>query len=212
MAHRRPSTLGPRRRGADGAPAAFRGGANDRSRRRGPRRGAADRPRRWRRAERRHRASFRTRFILTWAVILGAPCGSPVGLTVEIDLGFLAEWLPFILGGVWITLFISVSRSSSRSSWRSSGRSGGCRRTPTSTAPRRSTSRSSAGRRSSSRSCSSSWPCRRRASSSAAADRDHRPAFNYGAYLTEVFRAGIQAVPRRPGRGGAGARPDRSGP
>jgi polar amino acid transport system permease protein len=58
-------------------------------------------------AQRRHRADFRTKFILTWAVILGI-VGGFLGLTVGINVGFLQEWLPFILGGVWITLFISV--------------------------------------------------------------------------------------------------------
>ncbi len=58
-------------------------------------------------AQRRHRASFRTRFILTWAVILGV-IGGFLGLTVGVNVGFLQEWLPFIIGGVWITLFISV--------------------------------------------------------------------------------------------------------
>src|SRR4051794_22800435 len=58
-------------------------------------------------AQRRHRASFRTQFILTWAVVLGV-IGGFLGLTVGVNVGFLQEWLPFILGGVWITLFISV--------------------------------------------------------------------------------------------------------
>ncbi len=60
-------------------------------------------------AQRRHRTNFRTRFILTWFVILGA-VGFFLSQTpaVKIDPGFIAEWLPFIIGGVWITLFISV--------------------------------------------------------------------------------------------------------
>src|SRR3954449_9477713 len=58
-------------------------------------------------AQRRHRASFRMWFIVTWAVILGV-VGGFLGLTVGINVGFLQDWLPFIIGGVWITLFISV--------------------------------------------------------------------------------------------------------
>ena len=46
-------------------------------------------------------------FIVTWAVILGV-VGGFLGLTVGINVGFLQDWLPFIIGGVWITLFISV--------------------------------------------------------------------------------------------------------
>jgi len=58
-------------------------------------------------ADRRHRASFRLWFVATWAVIL-AIVGVFLAITVKINFGFLWEWLPFILGGVWITLFLSV--------------------------------------------------------------------------------------------------------
>lgn len=58
-------------------------------------------------AERGHRRSFRLRFILTWVVVLGLVGGFLIS-TVGIKVGFLQTWLPFIIGGVWITLFISV--------------------------------------------------------------------------------------------------------
>ena len=37
-----------------------------------------------------------------------ASSGASSDFTVGVNVGFLQEWLPFILGGVWITLFISV--------------------------------------------------------------------------------------------------------
>ena len=58
-------------------------------------------------AERRHRTDFRIRFVATWVVILGV-VGGFLYLTVGVNTPFLQEWLPFILGGIWITLFISV--------------------------------------------------------------------------------------------------------
>ena len=53
-------------------------------------------------AERRHRLRFRVRFILTWVVILGA-VALFLAATVKINVDFLLEWLPFIVGGVWVT-------------------------------------------------------------------------------------------------------------
>ena len=58
-------------------------------------------------AERRHQTDFRIRFVATWVVILGV-VGGFLYLTVGVNAPFLQEWLPFILGGIWITLFISV--------------------------------------------------------------------------------------------------------
>ena len=58
-------------------------------------------------AERRNRTSFRLWFVATWVVIL-AIVGTFLAITVKINFGFLWEWLPFILGGVWVTLFLSV--------------------------------------------------------------------------------------------------------
>jgi polar amino acid transport system permease protein len=58
-------------------------------------------------ADRGHRARFRLWFLLTWIVVLGL-VGGFLLKTVGVNVGFLQEWLPFILGGVWVTLFISV--------------------------------------------------------------------------------------------------------
>jgi polar amino acid transport system permease protein len=60
-------------------------------------------------AQRRQTASFRLRFFLTWAVIVA-------GVVAVVIVGakgnprfHLEEWLPFIVGGVWMTLFLSIS-------------------------------------------------------------------------------------------------------
>jgi polar amino acid transport system permease protein len=58
-------------------------------------------------ANRRHRLSFQLQFVLTWAIILGA-VGLFLASTVKIKPDFLAEWLPFIIGGIWLTLGISA--------------------------------------------------------------------------------------------------------
>jgi polar amino acid transport system permease protein len=58
-------------------------------------------------AERGHRTRFRIWFFVTWIVVLGAIAAFLLS-TVGINVGFLQEWLPFIVGGIWITLFISV--------------------------------------------------------------------------------------------------------
>ena len=59
-------------------------------------------------AERQHRLSFRAQFLLTWAVIL-ALIGGFLALAVGVNVGFLQKWAPYILGGVPMTLFISVT-------------------------------------------------------------------------------------------------------
>jgi len=59
-------------------------------------------------AEGRHRANFRLVFALTWAVVLGILIVF-FAVTVGIDWDFMTKWVPYILGGVWITLFISVT-------------------------------------------------------------------------------------------------------
>jgi polar amino acid transport system permease protein len=60
-------------------------------------------------AQRRQSASFRVRFMLTWAVIVTA-------VVILVIIGArgnprfnLVEWLPYIIGGVWMTLFLSVT-------------------------------------------------------------------------------------------------------
>ena len=128
-------------------------------------------------------------------------------LTTRLRLEFLGDWWQFILGGAEVDHHprrlldpARVRPGGARAPW------AGCRATRSSTASRRSTCRSSAARRCWSRSSSgpTPWP---------------RPGLvlplfwagivalgvNYGAYMTEIFRAGIQAVPARPARGGRGA-------
>ena len=57
----------------------------------------------------RARASrrFRLLFIATWIVLVGALVVA-IGLTGRVHPDFMLEWGPFILGGVAITIFVSV--------------------------------------------------------------------------------------------------------
>ena len=59
-------------------------------------------------ANQRRRTRFRLLFVLTWVVILGAVAAF-FALTVGIHYEFLGKWVGFILGGVWITLGISIA-------------------------------------------------------------------------------------------------------
>ena len=149
------------------------------------------------RASRRLR--FRTAFALTWLVLLGGFTLWLVSID-RFDFTFISAQAPYILAGAPLTVFISVCRSPLPSSSRSSGPWGASHATPSSMRSRRCTSRVCAARRSSSRSSSSTWPCRscgrKRPGSRASRWASFALAFNYGAYLTEIFRAGIEAVPR----------------
>jgi polar amino acid transport system permease protein len=58
-------------------------------------------------AEQRRRRSFRTRYLISWAVIIGALIAF-LGLTVGLNIPFLREWAPFILAGIPITLLVSA--------------------------------------------------------------------------------------------------------
>jgi polar amino acid transport system permease protein len=49
---------------------------------------------------------FRALFIATWIVIIGAIA---LGLSGSFDMDFVEEWLPFIIGGVGITIVVSVA-------------------------------------------------------------------------------------------------------
>src|SRR5689334_2281033 len=60
-------------------------------------------------AKRRETVVFRTKFILTWLVIV-------TGVVALVVVGakgnpkfHLADWLPFIISGVWMTLFLSIT-------------------------------------------------------------------------------------------------------
>jgi polar amino acid transport system permease protein len=60
-------------------------------------------------ARRRRSTSFRLRFMLTWVVIVTAVV-LLVAVGAHTNPRFdLFEWLPFIVGGVWMTLFLSIS-------------------------------------------------------------------------------------------------------
>lgn len=59
-----------------------------------------------RRARRRATIGFRARFVLTWIVLIGV---STLALSGSFDTDFVREWLPFILGGVGITIVVSMS-------------------------------------------------------------------------------------------------------
>lgn len=59
-------------------------------------------------AQRRNRLGFRIRFYLTWVLILGAIILF-LALTVHSKPGVLESYLPFILGGIQVTLVLSVS-------------------------------------------------------------------------------------------------------
>lgn len=56
---------------------------------------------------RRQTQRFRIIFVLTWAVLMGSLIGSLV-LAQKIDFAFISEWGPYILGGVTTTIFVAV--------------------------------------------------------------------------------------------------------
>ncbi len=58
-------------------------------------------------ARRRQALNFRIVFALTWVIILGLIVGF-FAVAVGIHVDFLSQWIVFIVGGIWITLFISV--------------------------------------------------------------------------------------------------------
>jgi polar amino acid transport system permease protein len=58
-------------------------------------------------SRRRARLRFRTEFAITWVVMVGVLVVGIV-LTDRVHPDFIAEWAPFILGGVSITIFVSV--------------------------------------------------------------------------------------------------------
>jgi polar amino acid transport system permease protein len=60
-----------------------------------------------RRSRARGRLRFRLTFALTWVVLVGG-LALLIGSTGKIDPGFVATWLPFILGGIGLTIFVSV--------------------------------------------------------------------------------------------------------
>ncbi len=59
------------------------------------------------RSRARDRARFRASFILTWLVLVGGIVLA-IASTGRVHADFMAEWGPFILGGVPITILVSV--------------------------------------------------------------------------------------------------------
>ena len=60
------------------------------------------------RSRRRARGAFRATFTLTWVVLVGILVGSLL-LAGKIDGAFIATWAPYILGGIPITIFVSIT-------------------------------------------------------------------------------------------------------
>ena len=58
--------------------------------------------------QRRRRLLFRLQFSLVWLALVGALVGA-LWLTHKIDPAFIAIWSPFILGGAGLTIFVCVS-------------------------------------------------------------------------------------------------------
>jgi polar amino acid transport system permease protein len=59
------------------------------------------------RAQRRRSTWFRVIFFLTWVVLIGALV-APLLLAGSFDVGFVQEWGPYILGGATTTILITV--------------------------------------------------------------------------------------------------------
>ena len=58
-------------------------------------------------AEERSRTAFRLKVAATWIVLIGVLLAG-LGITGNIDTAFIAEWGPFIIGGASLTVLISV--------------------------------------------------------------------------------------------------------
>jgi polar amino acid transport system permease protein len=56
---------------------------------------------------RRQTIRFRVIFVLTWVALVGTLVGW-LFASGNIDTAFLSEWGPYILGGIWITVFVAV--------------------------------------------------------------------------------------------------------
>src|SRR4051812_45961000 len=152
-----------------------------------------------RRSKRRRTFRFRTIFVLTWLVLIGGLVFALI-TAKRFDPAFLSEWALYILGGVPMTIFVSVSSILFAIVFALLGALG----------------RLSA--RAPIYAAASLYVSLVRGTPlivqiiflylalpqviPAAADVPlpvlgiFALAFNYGAYMTEIFRAGIQAVPR----------------
>ena len=150
-------------------------------------------------AEARRRLWFRVVFALTWVVLIG---GLVLGLVLAeaFDLDFLSLWAPFILGGIGLTILISLTSILLAIPLASLGALGRL----SSRAPVYATATLYV-------SLVRGTPLIVQILFMVLALPQIVPAaaqvplialgifalaFNYGAYLTEIFRAGIEAVPR----------------
>jgi polar amino acid transport system permease protein len=148
------------------------------------------------RVERGRARSWRAQFVAMWLVIVFGLVAF-VALTVRVDADFINGWAPFILGGVPITLFISAVSISIAIVLAGLGALGRLSRNPFLN-----------GAASFYVSFFRGTPLLLQilflflALPQAGIVLDPLPtaiialSFNYGAYMTEIFRAGIQAVPR----------------
>jgi polar amino acid transport system permease protein len=55
----------------------------------------------------RDRRRFRLAFIATWVLLVGA-LAFAIAQTGQVHLDFMLEWAPFIMGGIPVTIFVSV--------------------------------------------------------------------------------------------------------
>lgn len=60
------------------------------------------------RARARARTRFRVVFLLTWILLVGGIVGA-IASTGRVDPSFLLEWAPFFLGGIPVTVFVSAA-------------------------------------------------------------------------------------------------------
>lgn len=148
---------------------------------------------------RRQTRNFRLIFIATWLVLIGGLIGSLMAAG-KIDFAFIGEWGPYILGGVGMTIFVAVCSISIAICFAVVGALGRLSSNPVLYA------------------IATLYVSLVRgtpllvqiffiylalpqiipgvSSVPAVALGIFALAFNYGAYMTETFRAGIQAVPR----------------
>lgn len=144
------------------------------------------------------RRRFRAQFALVWVAILGL-LAFAFAATDNIDVAFIVEWAPYILGGAWITILVCVLSIILATILALLGALGRLSRRPIPYA------------------VASFYVSLVRGTPllvqiyiiffslpqiseflilPAIAGGVIALGFNYGAYMTEIFRAGIQAVPR----------------
>jgi polar amino acid transport system permease protein len=145
-------------------------------------------------ARRRRRVVFLVIFSLTWAVLIGAVLWL---VARDFDTLFLGEWWEFILGGAWLTIVLAVCSIALATVLAVFGAMGRLSRNPVIN-----------GAASLYVSLIRGTPLLVQiffwfyalAETGLVLEPLHAGivalGFNYGAYLTEIFRAGIQAVPR----------------